>query len=183
MSVFQKLFHKIKIEKAPFNFIDAVRKHDLPALVNNLASDTLSSNPTAIPYTREDIIHDWEILESLCVVCNLTEEEFIATAASKMLHLPHKESIKYMSNHRYVPPSVERLIYLYTYMHTLETLKNYTSIGIKKFQVRSCGDGRVCSVCSKHDKKVHLVSKAIIGKTAPPFCENCRCTILPVFGK
>ena len=184
MNIFRKLFGRNKkLEKTPFDFIAAVKRRDLPALVTNLASDTSSSSLTAIPYTREDIINDLDVLDSLHVTCGLTEEEFIAAATSKMLHFPHRETLNYLSSHGYVSPSVDRLIYLSTYMHTMETLKKYTSIGIKKFQVRSCGDERVCSVCSKQDKKIHLVSKAVIGKTAPPFCESCRCIILPIWGK
>ena len=64
---------------------------------------------------------------------------------------------------------------------TQQALDQLSKAGVKKYEVSTCGDKRVCPKCQKHEGKVYMVSKAVIGKNAPPFCDNCRCIITGVF--
>ena len=64
---------------------------------------------------------------------------------------------------------------------TLRNLEDFKSMGVKKYRVSTCGDQKVCPTCKKHDDKVYKVNDAIIGKNAPPFCDNCRCSIIAEF--
>ena len=61
-----------------------------------------------------------------------------------------------------------------------KTLIEFKSISCKEYVVSTSGDGRVCAACKKHDGKKYAVQDAICGKNAPPFCDECRCCILPV---
>lgn len=63
----------------------------------------------------------------------------------------------------------------------LKSLGEFKDSNIKKYSVSTCNDERVCDLCKKHEKKVYLVSKAEIGINAPPFCDKCRCVIIPEF--
>ena len=69
----------------------------------------------------------------------------------------------------------------FTRRATEETLNDCKSIGAKKYKVDTCGDSRVCSACEAQDGKEYNVKDAVVGKNAPPFCEECRCIIQPVF--
>ncbi len=86
-----------------------------------------------------------------------------------------------LSDSGYAPPQTDRIIYLGTYIETLRSLDEFSAIGVKKYQIQSCGDSKVCAECRKHDGRKHLVSKAVIGKNAPPFCEKYRCIITAEF--
>jgi len=69
----------------------------------------------------------------------------------------------------------------FTRKHTQKTLAGFTDAKIKQYVVSTSGDGRVCDACKKQDGKKYDVKDAIIGKNCPPFCDDCRCVILPCF--
>lgn len=68
----------------------------------------------------------------------------------------------------------------FTRQTTERTLANFRDAGIAAYQIRTCGDGRVCDVCKKQNGKNYKTADAVIGKNAPPFCDECRCVILPL---
>lgn len=69
----------------------------------------------------------------------------------------------------------------FTRQITERTLANFRDAGITAYQIRTCGDGRVCEVCKKQNGKNYKTADAVIGKNAPPFCDECRCVMLPLF--
>ena len=53
--------------------------------------------------------------------------------------------------------------------------------GIERYAVSTSGDERVCTACASHEGKIYNTADAVIGKNHPPFCESCRCVVLPCF--
>jgi len=64
---------------------------------------------------------------------------------------------------------------------TAETLKECVDIGVEKYKIDTCGDSRVCAACEVQEGKEYPVKDAVLGVNAPPFCDECRCVIMPVF--
>lgn len=62
-----------------------------------------------------------------------------------------------------------------------DQLKQLENLGVEKYQIIGTLDTHTCSKCGKMDGKVFDLKKYEIGVTAPPFCEDCRCTIMPYF--
>ncbi|GHU90963.1 hypothetical protein FACS1894202_11630 [Clostridia bacterium] len=60
------------------------------------------------------------------------------------------------------------------------SLADFKTAGVKEYTIRACGDGRVCDACKKQNNKKHKTKDAVIGTNAPPFCEECRCVMLPI---
>jgi SPP1 gp7 family putative phage head morphogenesis protein len=58
-----------------------------------------------------------------------------------------------------------------------KSLLEFREAGFEKYFISTCGDGAVCPTCEGFDGKMYFVNEAIIGVTAPPFCEECRCII------
>ena len=69
----------------------------------------------------------------------------------------------------------------FTRQTTERTLADFRAGGVEKYMIRTCGDGRVCDVCKKQNGKKYKTADAVIGKNAPPFCDECRCVILPLY--
>ncbi len=62
-----------------------------------------------------------------------------------------------------------------------DQLKQLENLGAEKYQIIGTLDTQTCSKCGKMDGKVFDFKKYEIGVTAPPFCKDCRCTIMPYF--
>ena len=146
-----------------------------------LATKGKSNNPVSIPYTPEAIKTDFEAVRQCMLSETLNDNELAALLAVAMIKKHPKSVSQLLLENGYSPPSMERIIYLGTYVSTLQSLSEFASLGIKKYKISSCGDSKVCTKCKQHDGKRHLVSKAIIGKNAPPLCEKCRCIITAEF--
>lgn len=142
-----------------------------------LESKGKSHNSFSIPYTPEAIKTDFEAVHQCMVSENLDDNELAALIAVAMMKKHPKSISQLLLDNGYSLSSMDRVIYLETYISTLRSLAEFASIGIKKYEISSCGDSRVCAKCKKHDGKKHFVNKAVIGKNAPPFCEKCRCVI------
>ena len=69
----------------------------------------------------------------------------------------------------------------FTRQTTERTLADFKAGNITEYQIRTCGDGRVCDVCKKQNGKNYKTADAVIGKNAPPFCDECRCVMLPLY--
>ena len=174
------LLNKCSTKSITSKVIDAAKSGDCKKLVKLLACKK-ASNSVAIPYTKESIKRDVELIKQSSVEIPLTDSEYAAAVILTMLHKTHKSTISLLKENGYEPVPSERLSYIGTYICTLSTINDFKSINLKKYSISSCGDERVCKVCAKHDGKVHMVANAHIGKNAPPFCDKCRCIILPIF--
>lgn len=69
----------------------------------------------------------------------------------------------------------------FTRQATEQKLADFRASGVERYVIRTCGDGRVCDVCKKQSGKKYKTADAVIGKNAPPFCDECRCIILPLY--
>ncbi|GHU94439.1 hypothetical protein FACS1894208_05510 [Clostridia bacterium] len=67
-----------------------------------------------------------------------------------------------------------------TWQASERSLADFKTAGVKEYTIRACGDGRVCDACKKQNNMKYKTRDAVIGKTAPPFCEECRCVMLPI---
>ncbi len=179
MGILKKIFNPTSSK--PFNLISAVEQHDTKNIIRHLESKSLPKNPAAIPYTAEAIMKDLDIIYEFQKIYNPTHDEFAAAIAIKMLHLTMKSTMDWLAKNSYDSPPLEHMIYIGTFLTTLQSIQEFKECNIKKFKVSSCKDERVCSICSEQDGKVHLVSDVCIGQNAPPFCKKCRCNIRPIF--
>lgn len=57
--------------------------------------------------------------------------------------------------------------------------KSMEVLEVEKFRVLGTLDKIACHACGEKDGKVYDMSEYEIGKTAPPFHPNCRCTTVP----
>ena len=57
--------------------------------------------------------------------------------------------------------------------------KSMEALEVEKFRVLGTLDKTACRACGEKDGKVYDMSEYEIGKTAPPFHPNCRCTTAP----
>ena len=67
--------------------------------------------------------------------------------------------------------------------HSQQSIRDILSLkesNYQKFEILVCDDA--CPTCRKMRNKKFKVSEAKLGVNLPPFCDNCRCTILPVIG-
>ena len=65
------------------------------------------------------------------------------------------------------------------YQRWFGSIDNIRACGSNKYAVLGASDSRACVQCSGMDGKVFDVKDFELGVTAPPFCDNCRCTITP----
>lgn len=181
MGILKKL---LETSSQPFDLVSAVEKHDTKNIIRHLATKSKQHNPSAIPYTEQAILEDLDTIYRFQQMYNPTRDEFAAAIATKMLHLTYKSTINWLTQHGFAAPTEDHMIYIGTSLCTINSLKEFSSsTSIKKYKVSTCGDGRVCKICKKQNNKTYLLSEAVIGKTAPPFCEKCRCSIRPIFSK
>ncbi len=170
MSILSKLFNK---QTKSFDIVDAFNKHDTEAIVKHIFSHKNKTNGISIPYTRESVSLSLSCLYQMQSNLNLSEIDIVS-----LLYMLFGGIINISG---YSPVSNDRITYLRTCFFTLQTFCQLSHSNVKKYEISTCGDQRVCSKCAKHEGKVHMVSKAVIGKTAPPFCDKCRCSIMGVF--
>jgi len=61
------------------------------------------------------------------------------------------------------------------------TYQELLSGGVKGYTVDTCRDQRVCPACRDQHGKKYPIDQYQPGVTAPPFCDDCRCIVLPIF--
>lgn len=161
--------------------VDYVKNNSMDKAVSLLVSTGKKGNPVSIPYTPEAVSNDFTAIQ-LCMRENsLTDNELASLVATKLLK-KHPKGIKnFLAENGYDMPGMDRITYLNTYTSSILSLREFVSIGVKNYRVSGCGDERMCAKCAKQNGKKHMISKAVIGKTAPPFCEKCRCIIIADF--
>lgn len=57
----------------------------------------------------------------------------------------------------------------------------YESLETERYQILGEPDCKHYKICRKNNGKVYYLSEYQIGKTAPPFHEQCTCTVIPYF--
>lgn len=70
---------------------------------------------------------------------------------------------------------------MYMTFLSLKAFKDFKSSKITKYRIVSCGDQQVCNLCNEMNGKEFNVNEATIGVNTPPFCDNCRCRMKPIF--
>jgi len=56
---------------------------------------------------------------------------------------------------------------------------NFESIDVERYQIMGEPDCQHYKICARHNNEVYPLSEHKIGVTAPPFHEQCTCTIVP----
>ena len=129
--------------------------------------DTIIEYVNAINEYR-NMSHDNDRTLAICVVSVMWQKSF-------------KSGIATLKELGYEDITESEINTAFSSVHSLKNIANYKECGIKEYSISTCGDNRVCDKCSKHDGKKYLVSEAVLGKTMPPFCDNCRCCMLAEF--
>lgn len=185
MRIISKFFKKgtAVLDNRPLlqKLVSYVESNSVEKVIPLLSSNGAKENTISIPYTPEAIANDF-IAVRQCMNDNALAENELAALIVTQLLKKHPGSIKsLLTESGYDMPNMDRIIYLNTYTSSISSLREFASIGVKSYRVSGCGDQRMCSKCAKQDGKKHMVSKAVIGKTAPPFCEKCRCVMIAEF--
>ena len=182
-NLFNKKKRNTPAHNLPFlqELVDITKNGFVDKAIQLLVTKGTSNNSVSIPYTQEAVRTDFQAVRQCMVSENLADNELAALLVVTMMKKHPKNISQLLSDNGYSLPSLERIMYLSTYITTLTSLAEFVSIGVKKYKISSCGDTKVCKECTKHSGKKHFVDKAVIGKTAPPFCEKCRCVIIAEF--
>lgn len=62
-----------------------------------------------------------------------------------------------------------------------EAYRDFLAARIEKYKIDSCEDQRVCSACRAQHGRVYSIEEFKPGSTAPPFCDGCRCIMMPEY--
>jgi|GEM_PF-4861547 len=77
--------------------------------------------------------------------------------------------------------TLDNVHYLLQKKQIMNALERYKELGLKEYEVHCSLDESTCEVCGEFDGVPLPISKAVIGKNAPPFHNDCRCYITPAF--
>lgn len=110
-----------------------------------------------------------------------SDNEIANLIAVQMLHRPIKGTNNIMTESGYSTVPANKVTFMETFCTAQKTLIKFTDAEISRYTISTCGDSRVCEKCKKLDGKSFSVAKAVVGKNLPPFCDSCRCVILPKF--
>lgn len=66
------------------------------------------------------------------------------------------------------------------YYYNLRNLYLYKKENVKYYSISTAHDNKTCKYCNDMNRKVFKIHDAVKGVNFPPFCQYCRCTILPV---
>ena len=59
--------------------------------------------------------------------------------------------------------------------------KDFNYLKVERYQILGESDCKHYKICKNNNNKVYYLSEYKIGKTAPPFHEQCTCTVVPYF--
>lgn len=179
-------FFKDKKESAPDNLL--VELVNLTKSGNNdskiiklLSSKSTKNNPVAIPYTPQAITKDLKVIRMYISQYAPSDSEIANLIAIQMLHRPIKGASNIVIEAGYSTIPADKVIFMGTFCTAQKTLMEFTDTEITRYTISTCCDKRVCEKCKKMDGKSFSVAKAVVGKNLPPFCDSCRCVILPKF--
>lgn len=179
-------FFKDKKESAPNNLLVELVNltkfgNNDPKIVKILSSKSTKNNPVAIPYTPQAITKDLKVIRMYISQYAPSDSEIANLIAVQMLHRPIKSASNIATEAGYSTVPADKVIFMGTFCTTQKTLMEFADAAITRYTISTCGDGRVCEKCKKLDGKSFSVTKAVVGKNLPPFCDSCRCVILPKF--
>ncbi len=137
--------------------------------------------PYGLGYNRDNIKKDMEALRDYIALKTPSEPELVMAIVTLTSHSTYDGVQKHLSKLGYNEFSKEQIGNTNTLLISLRELKEFQKLDVKKYKVCSVDDEKTCLHCKKHDKKIYPLSKAVIGKTAPPFCDSCRCIMIAVW--
>lgn len=150
-------------------------------IIKQLSSKSTKNNPAAIPYTPQAIANDLKVIRMYISQYAPSDSEIASLITTQMLHRPVKGASNIITEAGYSPVPADKVIFMVTFCTAQKTLIEFAEAKISKYTISTCGDCRVCEKCKKMDGKSFSVSKAVVGKNLPPFCDSCRCIIMPKF--
>ena len=168
------------IKKKVADTIFYIKNGQFQQLVPLYQTSADKKNPLSIGYDKDNIIKDACAIDEWRKMSHDNERELTIAIILIMCGYVHGNN-SIFKGLGYSDVSESEIYTISTSIHSLRQIAECKELGIKKYEILSCGDERVCDKCSKHNGKKYFVNKAILGKTAPPFCEECRCVILSVF--
>ena len=161
--------------------IEALRSNNYERVYPLFESKSDVKTPCGIGYNRDNIKKDMDALRDYIALKTPSEPELIMAIVTLTSHSTYDGIQKHLSKLGYNDFSKEQIGNTNTLLISLRELKEFQKLDVKKYKVSSVDDGKTCPHCKKHDKKIYPVSKAVIGKTAPPFCNSCRCVMIAVW--
>lgn len=164
-----------------YKTISCIRLGNIDHVYDLFETKSSVKNPAAIPYARDGIKKDINAISQYRYLGHDTDRELSACIVTTMFHKDFKSSKNIMKDLGYENVQDSELYTASTSVTTLRSIADFKVAGIKKYKISSCGDERSCDICKKMDGKTFSVASAKIGKNTPPFCSNCRCSILAVF--
>lgn len=179
-------FIKDKKENAPNNLLVELVNltksgNNDSKIIKQLSSKSTKNNPVAIPYTPQAIANDLKVIRMYISQYAPSDSEIASLIAVQMLHCPIKGASNIVTEAGYSTVPADKVMFMGTFCAAQKTLMEFADAEITRYTISTCGDNRVCEKCKKMDGKSFSVAKAVVGKNLPPFCDNCRCVILPKF--
>ena len=161
------------------NTIVWLRTNDTQSIINEYASEEWPDAPFALPYNAESVTNDVRAIQEYRNLGHDTDRELSICIISLMFHRTFKDTLKLLADIGYNDISDSELYTVQTSLCSLRTINSFKEANLEKYQISTCGDGRTCPNCAKMDQKIFPVSQAVLGKNLPPFCDKCRCIVLP----
>lgn len=179
-------FIKDKKENIPDNLLVELvnliksRNND-SKIIKLLSSQNTKNNPMAIPHTPQAITNDLKVIHMYISQYAPSDSEIANLIAIQMLHRSIKGTDNIVTEAGYSTIPADKVIFMRTFCASQKSLMEFADSKIAKYTISTCGDNRVCEKCKKLNGKSFSVAKAVAGKNLPPFCDSCRCVILPKF--
>ncbi len=157
-----------------------IRKEQFEPLVPMFKSEGNKNNPISLGYDKDSIINDATAINEYRKMGHDSDRELIICIASVLCHYNNSNGrlFEELGCHNV---SKSEISIACNSIRSLRTIAEWKKSDIKKYEIFTCHDERVCKKCKKHEGKKYLVSKAVLGKNIPPFCEECRCVMISIF--
>ena len=161
--------------------IEYIRTDNTQKIVAEYACDKVPDKPFSLPYNAEAVLSDVSAIQEYRHLGHDTDRELAICIVSIMFKTDFKGILQTLSDIGYLDVSDSEIHTAFTSVCCLRNIAEFRNAGIKKYKILSCGGKSTCSKCSKMNGKIFHISDAVIGKTLPPFCDSCRCTIIGDF--
>ncbi len=143
--------------------------------VSDYIKKNKNSNISYIPHKVNDELRK-------IITSEYSADVYAALCAYAMFGMAKKYDIinKYLTNKKCPSYTNDDLHNAVMYYVTLYNLIQYKNDGVKAYEILSASDDKTCDKCKSMNGKRFDISQAKKGETLPPFCNCCRCTILPI---
>lgn len=169
------------LKKSIFDTITYIRNEDIESIYKIYETKTPSKNPIALPYDKENIKKDVDAINKYRLLGHDTNRELVTCIVSIMFHKEFYEIVDLIKKIGYTDITESEIYSVSASISSLKNISEFQEIEVKNYEISTCEDERVCDKCKNMNKKIYPVSKAKLGVTLPPFCNNCRCIILAIF--